>query len=143
MGRKKGGLVSDKLSDLFTRIRNGQLARRVSILAPYCRLSCAVLAVFIERGYIRSVREIEIAPRPAPQFKQLEVFLKYDEEGQGAIKKIKRVSKPCRKVYSKIDDLSRNGRGLGCWILSTPQGVMHCGKARERRVGGEVLGEIM
>lgn len=143
MGRAKGVLVSDKISDLFTRIRNGQQARRVTILAPYSGLSTSVLSVLIERGYIRSARVLHPDPRPAPQYKQLEIFLKYDEEGEGAIKKIQRVSRPTRRVYSRIDELCRNARGLGCWILSTNQGVLHCGKARELRVGGEVLGEVL
>jgi small subunit ribosomal protein S8 len=55
------------------------------------------------------------------------------------IKAISRVSKPGRRVYTKIADLPRHFNGLGISILSTPQGVMSDTEARAANVGGEVL----
>ena len=68
----------------------------------------------------------------------LTVDLKYDN-GNPVIKEIKRVSKPGRRVYSKIKDLPRVFNGLGIAILSTPRGVMSDNEARAANVGGEVL----
>ena len=49
------------------------------------------------------------------------------------------MSKPGRRVYSKINDLPRVFNGLGIAILSTPRGVMSDNEARAANVGGEVL----
>ena len=51
----------------------------------------------------------------------------------------RRVSKPGRRVYSKIKDLPQVYNGLGISILSTPTGVMSDNEARAANVGGEVL----
>jgi small subunit ribosomal protein S8 len=64
--------------------------------------------------------------------------LKYTE-GQPVIKEITRISRPGRRVYSKIKELPRVYSGLGVSILSTPRGVMSDQEARAANVGGEVL----
>jgi small subunit ribosomal protein S8 len=69
---------------------------------------------------------------------QLRVELKYTE-GEPVIKEIHRVSKPGRRVYSKISELPRVYAGLGVSILSTPRGVLSDAEARAANVGGEVL----
>jgi len=55
------------------------------------------------------------------------------------IAEIARVSKPGRRVYSSIKDLKPIKNGLGISILSTPKGVMSDSRAREEKVGGEIL----
>lgn len=142
MGRK-GVWLRDGLSDLFTRLRNGQHARRLSVRAPYSRLALNVLSVLLERGYIRGVQLIKPSSVKAPQYDMLEVFLKYDSQGRGAMNMIKRVSLPSRRVYRRIKDLPRPNHGLGTFILSTPRGVIHCTDARRLGIGGEVLGEVL
>jgi small subunit ribosomal protein S8 len=71
----------------------------------------------------------------------LEIELKY-HEGEGAIRKIERVSTPGRRVYAGIKDLGRVFNGLGVSILSTPRGVLSDNEARAQHVGGEVLCRI-
>ena len=58
------------------------------------------------------------------------------------IKKIKRISKPGIRVYSKIKELAKPYNGLGIAIISTPKGVMSDQKARANNVGGEILCEV-
>lgn len=142
MGRK-GVSVSDPISDLFTRLRNGQMARRVTVRAPYSRFAIAVLDVLVSRGYLHNFRVVPPASPIAPQYNQLEIALKYSADGTGAIRMIRRVSKPSRRVYKSIHQLPKASAGLGEWILSTPAGVMHCAEAREKMLGGEVLGELL
>lgn len=140
---KKGVCIRDGLSDLFTRLRNGQMAKRACIKAPYSRLALGVLSVLVERGYIRGVKKIEPESVKAPQYDMLEIYLKYDPYGIGAINSIKRISKPSRRIYMRIDQLPNSKAGLGTFLLSTSKGVVHCTDARRMRVGGEVLGEIL
>lgn len=142
MGRK-GVVLADPISDLFTRIRNGQMARRAAILHPYSRFAAAVVQVLVSQGYLSGMRVVPPASPRAPQYNKIEIALKYDSEGNGAIKRIRRVSKPSNRIYRSVHELPLASGGLGSWILSTPKGVIHCAEAREKTVGGEVLGEVL
>jgi small subunit ribosomal protein S8 len=126
--------VSDPLGDMLTRIRNAQRARHSSCLAPASKLRATVLDVLKREGFIRGFEAHELRPGVA----QLRIELKYNE-GEPVIKEITRVSKPGRRVYSKIKEMPRVYAGLGISILSTPRGVMSDAEARAANVGGEVL----
>ena len=126
--------VSDPLGDMLTRIRNAQRARHTSCMAPASKLRANVLDVLKREGYIRGYTAEEVRPG----VNQLRIELKYTE-GEPVIKEITRISKPGRRVYSKIKELPRVYAGLGISILSTPRGVMSDAEARAANVGGEVL----
>ena len=128
--------MTDPLGDLLTRIRNGQQARKDSIMTPASKLRARVLDVLQREGYIRGYREEELAGHAG-----LRIELKYFE-GQPAIKHVARVSKPGRRVYSGSKDLPRVRNGLGITIVSTPKGVLSDAEARDQNAGGEVLAEV-
>lgn len=125
---------SDPLGDLLTRIRNGQQARKESVMTPASKLRARVLEVLQREGYIRGYTEHEGGPGK----RELRVELKY-HEGDPVIRFIERVSKPGRRVYSGVKELPRVQNGLGITIVSTPRGVLSDAEAREQNVGGEVL----
>ncbi len=126
--------MSDPLGDMLTRIRNAQHAKLTMCTAPASNLRANVLDVLKREGFIRGFSREEVRPGIA----QLRIELKYSE-GQPVIKEINRVSRPGRRVYSKIKELPRVYSGLGVSILSTPRGVMSDVEARAANVGGEVL----
>ncbi len=128
--------VTDPLGDMLTRIRNGQRARKDSVLSPASKLRVRVLDVLQREGYIRGYSEEDMGPA-----KGIRIELKYFE-GQPAIKHVARVSKPGRRVYSGSQELPRVMNGLGITIVSTPRGVLSDAEAREQNVGGEVLAEV-
>ena len=128
--------MTDPLGDMLTRIRNGQQARKDSILTPASKLRAHVLDVLQREGYIRGYSEEELAGQ-----KGLRIELKYFE-GQPAIQHLARVSKPGRRVYSASRELPRIRNGLGITIVSTPRGVLSDAEARDQNVGGEVLAEV-
>ena len=128
--------VTDPLGDLLTRIRNGQRARKDSVLSPASKLRVRVLDVLQREGYIRGYSEEQMGPAAG-----VRIELKYFE-GQPAIKHVARVSKPGRRVYSGSTELPRVMNGLGITIVSTPRGVLSDAEAREQNVGGEVLAEV-
>ena len=128
--------VTDPLGDMLTRIRNGQRARKDSVLSPASKLRTRVLDVLQREGYIRGYSEEQMGPAAG-----IRVELKYFE-GQPAIKHVARVSKPGRRIYSGAQDLPRVRNGLGITIVSTPRGVLSDAEAREQNVGGEVLAEV-
>ena len=128
--------LTDPLGDLLTRIRNGQQARKDSVLTPASKLRAHVLDVLQREDYIRGYSEEVLAGQ-----KGLRIELKYFE-GQPAIQHLARVSKPGRRVYSGAKELPRIRNGLGVVIVSTPRGVLSDAEAREHNVGGEVLAEV-
>ena len=128
--------MTDPLGDMLTRIRNGQQARKDSILTPASKLRAHVLDVLQREGYIRGYSEEELSGQ-----KGLRIELKYFE-GQPAIQHVARVSKPGRRVYSGSKDLPSIRNGLGTIIVSTPRGVLSDAEARQQNVGGEVLAEV-
>jgi small subunit ribosomal protein S8 len=131
-------MMTDPLSDMLTRIRNGQRARKSAVVAPASKLRARVLDVLQREGFIRGYSTVDVRPG----VKELRIELKY-HEGEPAIRDIARVSKPGRRVYSGIKDLPRIYSGLGIAILSTPRGVISDAEAREAHVGGEILCKVM
>ena len=128
--------LTDPLGDMLTRIRNGQQAKKDSVLSPASKLRLHVLEVLQREGYIRGFTEDATGQHP-----QLRIELKYFE-GQPAIKHVARVSKPGRRVYSGSKELPVVRNGLGITIVSTPKGVLSDAEARAANVGGEVLAEV-
>ncbi len=126
--------MTDPVGDMLTRIRNGQRASKDTVSSPASNLRSNVLEVLKREGYIRGYSQQEIGTG----IRELSIELKY-HEGDPVIREIKRVSKPGRRVYSKIKDLPRVYNGLGISILSTPQGVMSDTEARTANVGGEII----
>jgi len=129
--------MTDPLGDMLTRIRNGQQARKAMVNSPASQLRANVLEVLRREGYIRGYSHSEIRTGVA----ELQIELKY-HEGLPVIREIARVSRPGRRVYSKIKDLPKVSNGLGISILSTPRGVMSDAEARAANVGGEVLCQV-
>ncbi len=129
--------INDPLGDMLTRIRNAQMRRRPKVVTPASNIRGRVLDVLAEEGYIRGYARVE-QMGTIPTF---EIELKY-YNGKPAIREIKRVSTPGRRVYSPVRDLPTVANGLGVAILSTPKGVMSDASAREQNVGGEILCNI-
>ena len=128
--------INDPVGDLLTRIRNGQRARKDSVLTPASKLRTRVLDVLQREGYIRGYSDETLNEHPG-----IRIELKYFE-GQPAIQHIARVSKPGRRVYSGSKELPVVRNGLGITIVSTPRGVLSDAEARDQNVGGEVLAEV-
>ena len=129
--------MTDPLGDMLTRIRNGQRARKNQIVSPASKLRNNVLDVLKREGYIRDFSQRELRPG----ISEIEIQLKY-HDGEPVIHEISRVSKPGRRIYSKIKDLQRVYNGLGIAILSTPRGVLSDNEARNQNVGGEILCQV-
>jgi small subunit ribosomal protein S8 len=130
--------ITDPISDLLTRIRNGQLRGTAKIKSPNSRLRTRLLDVLQQEGFIRGYAEVEFKESGR---KELEIELKY-HEGRPVIRELKRVSTPGRRVYTSVKELKPHRQGLGVSIVSTPQGVMTDSAAREKNVGGEVLCQV-
>jgi small subunit ribosomal protein S8 len=125
--------MTDPISDMLTRIRNGQKARKVSVSMPASKAKTAVARVLKDEGYIADFSTASDGSKEA-----LTVELKYFE-GKPVIERIQRVSKPGLRIYRPKDELPKVLGGLGVAIVSTSAGVMSDKQAREQGIGGEVL----
>lgn len=125
--------MTDPVADMLTRIRNAQMAEKISVVMPASKLKVAIAGVLRDEGYIDDFAVRENDGKPL-----LDVSLKY-YAGRPVIERIERISKPGLRVYKGRDDLPTVMNGLGVAIVSTPKGVMTDRKARASNVGGEVL----
>jgi len=129
--------MNDTLSDMLTRIRNAHNVKQDSTYCLFSKLNINVLKVLKDEGYIRDFLSEDLDSGKS----SIKIELKYNE-GQPVIKKIKRISKPGIRVYSKINEIPRSFGGLGISIISTPKGVMSDSMARNKNVGGEILCQV-
>ena len=125
--------MTDPISDMLTRIRNGQKARKVSVSMPASNAKEAVAKVLKDEGY---VTDYSVAGAGAS--KELSVELKYFE-GVPVIEHIQRASRPGLRIYRGKEGLPQVLGGLGVAIVSTSAGVMSDREAREKGIGGEVI----
>ena len=125
--------MSDPIADMLTRIRNAQLAEKLSVAMPSSRVKSSIAQVLKDEGYIDDFKVREEDGKST-----LEIALKY-YAGAPVIEKIERVSRPGLRIYKGTKDIPQVMNGLGIAIVSTSKGVMTDRKARATGLGGEVL----
>ena len=125
--------MTDPISDLLTRIRNGQMVRKPKIVCPSSKMKLDILKVLKEEGYIRDYSESD-----GTKGRVIEIFLKYFH-GEPVIREIVRISKPGLRIYSSVKNMPVYKNNMGVSIVSTSKGVMTNFKAKELGIGGEVL----
>jgi len=124
--------MQDTLADMFTRIRNAQMAAKTSVSMPSSKMKASVAAVLREEGYVGDF-SVDEAIKPT-----LTIELKY-YEGKPVIEQIKRASRPSLRQYKGTSALPKVEAGLGVAIISTSKGVMTDRAARAAGIGGEVI----
>jgi small subunit ribosomal protein S8 len=126
--------VNDPIADFLTRIRNAGMARHETVVMPHSKVKAEMARILTEQGYVESFSE-----RGEGAKKKLVVELKYDPDGRRAIRGLRRMSRPGRRVYRKQANIPRVLDGLGVAILSTSRGILTDHEARRAGIGGEVL----
>ncbi len=129
--------ITDPIADYLTRLRNAQMARKVYVDIPASKLKRAITQILVDKGYVQRYLDIDDGKQGL-----LRIYLKYDRNGNPAIRELQRVSKPGRRQYVGVDELPRVRNSLGIAIISTSQGVMTDKEARKLNIGGEVLAYV-
>ena len=127
-------ISNDPITDLLNRLRNGMRAGHDRVDMPASRLKEDLVKVLAEEGYIASYRRVEEKGRPL-----LRVGLKYAADGEPIVSGLERVSRPGRRVYARAQEIPEVLGGLGTSIVSTSRCIVSGRKARESRLGGEIL----
>jgi small subunit ribosomal protein S8 len=129
--------MQDPIADMLTQLRNGQAAGKRCVVLPASKQKSALAEVLKREGYIEDYSSQERDGKLA-----LAVTLKYFE-GRPVIEKIERASRPGLRIYRSQDAIPKVSGGLGIAVVSTSQGLMSDREARQRGIGGEVLGYIV
>lgn len=128
--------MNHAVSQLVTCLKNGQMARKEKVITPSSKMKLGILEILKKDGFIRDY-EVE----SNGSFDVIEIMLAYNGL-QPVIKDIEVISKPGRRVYSKVEDIPVVYNGLGVVILSTPKGIITDYDAKHLNVGGELLLKI-
>ncbi len=121
---------TDPIADMLTRVRNALAVQKTEVQLPHSRVKESVAKILKERGYIT-----EIDVKKDDFRKTMTLTL----SGAAPIHEVARVSKPGRRVYTKVKDIPRVKQGRGIVIISTSKGVLSGEEAREQKLGGEVI----
>ena len=128
-------MVTDTIADMLTRIRNANMIKHQIVQIPVTKISIAIATILKEEGFIDNFSNYNVENK-----EYLLLSLKYiGKSRKPVISKIKRISKPGLRVYSKSNNLPKVLDHLGIAIMSTSKGVITNLKAKELGVGGEVL----
>jgi len=130
-------LVTDPIADMLTRIRNAQLVKHDTVDVPCSNVKKSIADILLEEGYVENVEYLDEGANGT-----IRITLKYGAKKAPVITGIKRISKPGLRVYAKYENLPKVLGGLGIAIISTSKGIMTDKKARELKVGGEVLAYV-
>lgn len=130
-------MTFDPIADMLTRIRNALTVKHETVEIPASQIKKAIADLLVEEGFLTSAEFVGEGVN-----KNIKVVLKYGANGVKAISGLKRISTPGLRIYSNVEDLPRVLNGLGIAIISTNKGIMTDKKARELKLGGEVLAYV-
>lgn len=137
-GSKKGVVVKFMYYiDLLIQLKNAQLVKKENIKFPYSIKAEKVLEILEKRKFISGFEKKGRGIK-----KVLDIKLKYDKEGHGAISGIKIVSKPSRHIYAGYKDIKAVKGGFGTAVISTSKGIIAGKEAKKEKAGGEIMFEI-
>ena len=124
---------TDPVADLLTRIRNAAMVGKNEIRVHSSKLKKAVAKELVRANYLESVETESAKPRDI-------LVVKINKDGENArFNELTRMSKPGRRMYVGVEEITRIKSGSGMVIISTSKGVMNGFEARKQRLGGELL----
>jgi len=126
--------MTDPIADMLTRIRNANMVKQQKVDIPSSNVKVNIAQVLKQEGYIKNYKVIADNRQGV-----LRIYLKFIDEKEPVINEIKRVSKPGSRTYVNSESIPTIKNGLGIAILSTSQGIMTDGTARQSGIGGELL----
>lgn len=121
----------DPVSDMITIIKNGYLARKQFVSAPYSGLKERIAKKLLDLGFLLTVSKTD-------DKKTLQIELLYREK-EPVLKEVKRISKPSLRIYRASNDIPKILSGRGEVLISTPKGILTGKEAKKANLGGELI----
>jgi len=135
--------MTDPISDMLTRIRNGQMVSKSEVLIPFSKINFEIAEILEKGKFIESSKKIGRGPK-----RKIKIVLKYVQTGKTVSEKkpgilgLKRISKPGQRIYLPAKLLKPVRGGFGIAIISTSKGLITDKEARKKNLGGEVICQI-
>ncbi len=129
----------DTIANMLSMLKNASLVGKKAIELPYSKQKEAIAKVLESRGFVAKVKVFKDKNLP---YKSLHIDLAYSEDGTPAIRDLRRVSKPGRRMYRSAKALRSVKGGLGVAVVSTSRGIMSGLDAKKKRLGGEIICEV-
>ena len=129
--------INDHVSNLLSRLRNAQMSRADQLEVPATGVLQNIVQILKEEGFVKGYRVVS-----EQNINRLRIALKASPETGYAIKGMRRMSRPGRRIYVGKDDIPTVKNGFGIAIVSTSKGVMTGEKAKKLSIGGELLCEV-
>lgn len=129
--------VSDPIADMLTKIRNASLSKHEKVDISSSNLKLQIIKILKNEGFIRNFKKVTKDNLPS-----IRVYLKYDDKSSPVIHGIERVSTPGRRAYCGYKDIPSVYNGIGVVVISSSLGVITGKKAKDAKVGGEVICKI-
>ena len=126
--------MTDPIADFLTRIRNAVQAGKDRCDVPASKVKLELSKILQEEGFIRTFKVLEEGPQGT-----LRIYLRYSSDGEPAIHGLERISRPGLRVYRRVEKLPQVRGGIGVAVVSTSKGLMTDARARDLRLGGEVM----
>ena len=126
--------LNDPIANALNNINNAEMASKQNCTINHSKFLENVLVLLKKEGYIKQYKVIDKKP-----VKQIVVYL------GGRINKCKAVKPryPVKKQdYEKFEKSYLISRDVGTLIVSTTEGVMSHKAAKEKGLGGRVVGYI-
>jgi small subunit ribosomal protein S8 len=127
---------TDTIADAFTVIRNAIRVKKEDVLIPYSKVLLKICEILKNEGYLENFKEIE-----SGNFKKLKIYFKYIGK-KNMVSEIKKISTPGRRIYLKKTKVMPVLRGYGIGLISTSKGIVTDKEAREKSLGGELIGMV-
>jgi small subunit ribosomal protein S8 len=128
--------LTDPIAQMLTTIRNGIASGKDEVVVPASKIKADILKVLVKNNFIESFR------KEGEKTKENLVIIPSYKNSLPVISKIKRVSKPGRRIYMDKTTIPTIKGGRGLVILSTSSGVIAGNDAKIKGVGGEVILEV-
>ncbi len=129
--------INDHVANLLSRLRNAQMSRTDQLEVPATGVLQNIVQILKDEGFIKGYRVVS-----EQNINRLRIALKSSPEAGYAIKGMRRMSRPGRRIYVGKDEIPTVKNGFGIAIISTSKGVMTGDKAKKLSIGGELLCEV-
>ncbi|OGG15074.1 30S ribosomal protein S8 [Candidatus Gottesmanbacteria bacterium RIFCSPHIGHO2_01_FULL_39_10] len=129
-------MLTDPISDMLTRIKNGYRARLKEVEIPHSRVKFNLGQVLQQEAYLKDIKVTGDKTK-----KKIVATLHYDKNTP-KLTDLKRVSKPGVRIYTNKNNIPKVLGGMGLVILSTPQGLLSGKEARKKGLGGEIICKV-
>lgn len=123
---------NDPIAEFLTRIRNATRARHRYVDIQTSKMKLQMIEILKKQGFVENFMVND-------KKKLMRIFLKYTKERKSLLQGLKRESSPGLRRYIAHYQIPRVMNGLGIAIVSTSKGVLEGEKARQEKVGGELL----